>query len=108
MVAIAPIAATSDATGSGRYEPVLGLKHLSAGYGPRRAIDDITVSITKGQRVALIGPNGAGKTTLFRSIVGLLTPASGEVEINGKTDSHARRQAAYVPQFEDVDWDFPV
>ena len=92
----------------GVHEAVLTLKHVSAGYGHRRAIDDVTISIEQGKRVALIGPNGAGKTTLFRSVVGLITPSSGEILIYGKPDSQARRQAAYVPQFEDVDWEFPV
>jgi ABC-type Mn2+/Zn2+ transport system ATPase subunit len=90
------------------HETVLTLKHVSAGYGHHRAIADVTISIEQGKRVALIGPTGAGKTTLFRSIVGLITPSSGEILINGKLDSQARRQAAYVPQFEDVDWEFPV
>lgn len=86
----------------------LELRHLSAGYGQRRAIDDINVTIEAGSRVGLIGPNGAGKSTLFRSIVGLLTPMSGQVLINGHADHQSRQQAAYVPQFEDVDWNFPV
>jgi manganese/iron transport system ATP-binding protein len=88
--------------------PALEISHLSAGYGQRRAIDDVTVSIAKGQRVGLIGPNGAGKSTLFRAIVGLLHPMSGQVLINGSPDRHSRQEAAYVPQFEDVDWNFPV
>src|SRR5262245_16033674 len=88
--------------------PALEFRHLSAGYNKQRAIDDITVSIAAGSRVGLIGPNGAGKSTLLRSIVGLLTPLNGQVRINGKTDRQSRREAAYVPQFEDVDWEFPV
>ncbi|MEP7289173.1 MAG: metal ABC transporter ATP-binding protein [Chloroflexota bacterium] len=88
--------------------PALEITHLSAGYGQRRAIEDVSVSITAGKRVGLIGPNGAGKSTLFRAIVGLLTPMGGQVCINGSTDRQSRQQAAYVPQFEDVDWNFPV
>jgi len=88
--------------------PALELRHVSAGYGTQRAISDVSVQIAQGKRVALIGPNGAGKSTLFRSIVGLLTPQAGQILINGQTDVRARRQAAYVPQSEDVDWDFPV
>src|SRR5262249_41577531 len=52
--------------------------------------------------------NGAGKSTLFKAIVGLLMPASGEILIEGKAAAQARQAVAYVPQFEDVDWDFPV
>src|SRR5258708_29014372 len=86
----------------------LELKHVSAGYGQRRAIDDLTVEIAAGKRVGLIGPNGAGKSTLFRSLVGLLPLMSGQVLIQGQADRKARRQVAYVPQFEDVDWNFPA
>jgi ABC-type Mn2+/Zn2+ transport system ATPase subunit len=88
--------------------PALELRHISAGYNGKRAIEDVNISIAQGQRVGLIGPNGAGKSTLFRSIVGLLTPMNGEVLVNGQTNRRARREAAYVPQFEDVDWNFPV
>src|SRR5476651_2489100 len=88
--------------------PALELSHLSAGYGRARAIDDVTASIVAGQRVALVGPNGAGKSTLFKAIVGLLTPFSGQVLINGQPAHEAHQVVAYVPQFEDVDWDFPV
>src|SRR5712692_9000821 len=88
--------------------PALELRHLSAGYGQRRSIDDLSATIATGSRVGLIGPNGAGKSTLFRAIVGLLPPMSGQVLINGRADHQARQQAAYVPQFEDVDWEFPV
>jgi ABC-type Mn2+/Zn2+ transport system ATPase subunit len=89
-------------------QPALELRDLSAGYGQQPAIEGITVQIMAGKRIALVGPNGAGKSTLFRTIVGLLKPMSGQVLVNGRYDVEARQQAAYVPQFEDVDWDFPV
>ncbi len=86
----------------------LEVDHLSAGYDRTRAIEDVSFRIAPGMRVGLIGPNGAGKSTLFKSIVGLITPLSGQTLINGRADRAARGGAAYVPQFEDVDWDFPV
>ncbi len=81
---------------------------LSAGYGKVLAVKDVTASIEVGKRVALVGPNGAGKSTLFKAVVGLLTPSSGQVLINGLPAHQARQAVAYVPQFEAVDWDFPV
>jgi manganese/iron transport system ATP-binding protein len=86
----------------------LELKQVTAGYGQRRVVEGVSVKIAAGRRVGLIGPNGAGKTTLFRVIVGLLTPMNGQVLVNGRSDRQSRRNAAYVPQFEDVDWNFPV
>src|SRR5262245_58383317 len=91
-----------------KISSALELKHVSAGYGQRRAIEDLTVEVQAGKRVGLIGPNGAGKSTLFRSIVGLLPLMSGQVLIQNRTEHRARRQVAYVPQFEDVDWNFPA
>jgi len=88
--------------------PALELRNLSAGYGQQPAVEGISVQILPGKRVALVGPNGAGKSTLFRTIVGLLKPMSGQIFVDGRSDATTRRQVAYVPQFEDVDWDFPV
>src|SRR5271165_4161994 len=89
--------------------PALEFQTLSAGYGPNQlAIEELSVRIESGKRVALIGPNGAGKSTLFRSIVGLISIQSGCVLIKGSAQAESRRLAAYVPQTETVDWDFPV
>lgn len=58
--------------------------------------------------MAIVGPNGAGKTTLIKSILGLLKPAAGKVEIFGKPLSKVRKRVGYVPQRSSVDWDFPT
>ena len=86
----------------------LQLENLSAGYGKTDAVQHVSVKIEAGQRVALVGPNGAGKSTLFKAIVGLIHPSSGQVLIHDQPAQQASQAAAYVPQFEDVDWDFPV
>jgi ABC-2 type transport system ATP-binding protein len=57
--------------------------HLRVGYGPRMVLDDISLEIPPGQTFALLGRNGAGKTTLIRTLLGLLAPASGRVEVAG-------------------------
>src|SRR5690606_21312959 len=58
----------------------------------------------------LIGMNGSGKSTLFKSIIGLVRPAAGQVRLEGADPASARRRGliGYVPQSEDVDWTFPV
>jgi ABC-type Mn2+/Zn2+ transport system ATPase subunit len=81
---------------------------VSAGYGDRLALEDVTLTIPAGSLLAVIGPNGAGKSTLLKTMAGLLPTRSGTVEILGdRPGAHARR-VAYVPQAETVDWEFPV
>jgi ABC-type Mn2+/Zn2+ transport system ATPase subunit len=84
------------------------LTGVSAGYGDRVALADVTLSIATGSLLAVIGPNGAGKSTLLKAIAGLLEPFSGTVEVLGGPPGREARRIAYVPQAEVVDWAFPV
>jgi branched-chain amino acid transport system ATP-binding protein len=70
--------------------PTLQLVNVSAGYGPFRAIFDVSFSIAKGSVLALLGSNGAGKTTIARVSSGLITPTSGAVLFDGEDVSRAR------------------
>ncbi len=60
---------------SGRI--VLDLQHVAKSYGDKRVIDDVSLHIERGDRVALVGPNGAGKSTLMRMLSGTEPPDSG-------------------------------
>jgi ABC-2 type transport system ATP-binding protein len=70
--------------------------------GGVKANDEITLSIDAGQVFGLLGPNGAGKTTLIGQIIGLLTPTSGTITIDGvdvvKRPTVAREACSYQPQ----------
>jgi branched-chain amino acid transport system ATP-binding protein len=72
-------------TGPSRIPPVplLELRDVSAGYGPFRAIFDVSLEIAEGKVLALLGSNGAGKTTIARIASGLVRPTSGEVFFEG-------------------------
>jgi ABC-type Mn2+/Zn2+ transport system ATPase subunit len=90
--------------------PALALTDISADYGNgRRVLDQVTFTISGGERAALVGPNGAGKSTLFKVIVGLMPHLTGEVFVHGHSH-HAGDcpSIGYVPQREAVDWNFPV
>jgi ABC-type branched-subunit amino acid transport system ATPase component len=62
---------------------VLSVENLSAGYGPVKIIEDISLNVGEGEVVAVIGPNGAGKTTLMLAVMGMATVFSGRVLLMG-------------------------
>jgi ABC-2 type transport system ATP-binding protein len=64
--------------------PILELKHLRKYFATQKAVDDISLTIEKGQIFGLLGPNGAGKTTLIRMITGIFYPDEGEIIFDGK------------------------
>jgi len=88
--------------------PSVVVEHVSAGYGNRPALVDVSLSIRPGSLLAVIGPNGAGKSTLLKLIAGLLRPWSGTLTVLGGPPGSGARRIAYVPQAEVVDWEFPV
>ncbi|MGO2097180.1 MAG: metal ABC transporter ATP-binding protein [Candidatus Microbacterium stercoravium] len=79
-------------------------------YGDVLALDDVSLTIEAGRVTGLIGMNGSGKSTLFKTIIGLVKPATGRVRLDGVDPASARRRGliGYVPQSEDVDWSFRV
>ncbi|MGR3583953.1 MAG: ATP-binding cassette domain-containing protein, partial [Pseudooceanicola nanhaiensis] len=64
--------------------PVLSLDHISKRFGETVANDDISISLARGEVLALLGENGAGKTTLMNILVGHYTPDTGSVTVEGK------------------------
>lgn len=79
----------------------LQLQHLCKQYGEKRAVNDVTATLSPGV-YGLLGANGAGKSTLMRMICGVLKPTSGYIRLNGKTieDLGERyyAQLGYMPQ----------
>ena len=86
----------------------LDIRGLWTGYGKRPALKDITFQVESGEVLGIIGPNGSGKTTLLKSVLGLIRPWQGEVLVLGKPAKTQRKLVGYMPQVEQVDWDFPV
>lgn len=64
--------------------PLLEISGLEVKYGRIRAIEDLSLSVEKGEVVTLIGANGAGKTTTMRTVAGLLAPSQGSITFKGE------------------------
>lgn len=76
------------------------LKNIHFQYQNNVILENISLSIERGDYVGILGPNGGGKTTLLKIITGLLRPTSGEISIFGKNPLAAARSSwlGYVPQ----------
>ena len=81
--------------------PLLEVQNLSVAYGEHEVLQDVSLSIARGQFACLIGPNGAGKSTLLKTIIGLVPAVSGRVISRA-------RQIGYVPQQLPLDPDLPL
>lgn len=87
----------------------LAAEGLLVRRGDAALLDDVSLSASGGEFIALVGANGAGKTTLLRTLAGLEQPASGRVMIDGAgalaLSPQARaRKISYLPQTRDVAW----
>jgi manganese/iron transport system ATP-binding protein len=91
--------------------PGLSVRHATVTYrNGMTAIRDASFEVPAGTITALVGVNGSGKSTIFKSIMGFVRLASGDISILGEPVNKALRKnlVAYVPQAEEVDWNFPV
>jgi manganese/zinc/iron transport system ATP- binding protein len=88
--------------------PAIEVRDLTVAYRDKPVLWDVDLDLPPGVLMAIVGPNGAGKTTLIKSILGLVTPAAGQILVNGAPYESQRRAVAYVPQRGSVDWDFPT
>ncbi|MGO1119956.1 ABC transporter ATP-binding protein [Rhodovibrionaceae bacterium A322] len=83
--------------------PLLQLDRVCKRYGSAEVVQSVSLSLAKGERLALLGHNGAGKTTLIKLILGLITPSAGNLQLDGVSpqspDFHLTRQLiGYLPE----------
>ena len=87
---------------------MLKVKDLEVGYDGATVLHRLSMEVGKGQVVCIMGRNGVGKTTLLKSIMGLLRPTHGAIELDGvdmtrtTPDKRARAGLGYVPQGRDI------
>jgi ABC-type Mn2+/Zn2+ transport system ATPase subunit len=78
--------------------PALRAEHLAVGYGRQAVVRDIELVVPPRTSLALVGTNGSGKSTLLRTMVGLVKPVSGTLEVFGGTPAAAAVRLAYLNQ----------
>lgn len=71
--------------------PQIEIKSLNAYYDKLHVLKDINLNVEKGEILSLIGPSGSGKSSLLKMLVGLLTPKSGEVDLNNKSINYTNK-----------------
>ena len=84
------------------------LHQVSFRYGARPILENIDLELKDREFLGIVGPNGGGKSTLLKLILGLLKPASGQIEVFGTSPRQARHLLGYVPQFATFDSAFPI
>ena len=90
------------------HSPILAIKDLSVSYERKRVLTNIFLEVQAGHIYGVIGPNGAGKSTLFKALLGLIEVNTGTILIEGKPVEEMRKKLVYVPQKDEVDWQFPA
>jgi phospholipid/cholesterol/gamma-HCH transport system ATP-binding protein len=68
---------------------IVEVRNLTAGYGPRTIVEDISFQVGPGEVLAILGRSGSGKSTVLKCLVGLMEPQSGEVRIGGRNLAEA-------------------
>lgn len=82
-------------------ESLLTLEHVAAGYGRHVVLPDVNLTLPRGSFTGLLGANGSGKSTLIRTIIGIIPPLSGRVEL-ARVDGRPH-VLGYTPQRDTLD-----
>ncbi|MBT2686618.1 metal ABC transporter ATP-binding protein [Bacillus sp. ISL-47] len=88
--------------------PAISIQDLHVSYYGNEAVKGVSLSVDTGNLVGIIGPNGAGKSTFLKAMLNLIPKDKGDVKVMGRTIKEVRKRIAYVPQRNDIDWDFPI
>ena len=93
---------------------MLELKNIEAGYNKKPVLNNVSITLRKGEIVALIGPNGAGKSTIIKTVMGIVKARKGEINYNGNSINrnnpvgNIKQGIVYVPQGNTVFSDLTV
>jgi ABC-type Mn2+/Zn2+ transport system ATPase subunit len=91
-----------------RPAPAISATDLVVGYGAERVVAGITLSLMPGEALALVGTNGSGKSTLLKTILGLIPPVAGSLEVLQAAPGSRPKQIAYLRQSHGVRFVVPI
>lgn len=81
---------------------------VEVGYDSTFVLPDVSFTVQPGEVVGVIGPNGSGKSTLLKAVARVLPFRHGRITLDGRPIEEFAGRVAFVPQREEVNWDFPV
>lgn len=87
---------------------IIEFEGVSFAYDREPVLENVSIRIAERDFVSIVGPNGGGKTTLLKLILGLLTPSRGTLRVFDVTPERARPRVGYMPQYAQLDPQFPV
>lgn len=89
-------------------DKLIELENITAGYGNKTVLRNVSLTVWKNDFLGIIGPNGGGKTTLLKVILGLLAPFSGSICFYQGGKRVPSLKIGYLPQLNNIDKKFPI
>lgn len=81
---------------------MIRIEHLTKSFGLKKAVDDLSFSVERGEVLGFLGPNGAGKSTTMKMVTGFLSPTAGTALVNGHDVTRdpvaVKKQLGYLPE----------
>ncbi|MFO7560671.1 MAG: ABC transporter ATP-binding protein [Desulfobacterales bacterium] len=84
------------------------MKNVSFAYARENVLENVDLTVARLDFASIVGPNGGGKTTLLKLLLGLLKPSAGDIKVFGKSPEKSRLRVGYMPQYSNLDMQFPV
>ncbi len=89
-------------------KPAIEFEGARIAYQNEVVLESFDLVIPAQKKIAIIGPNGAGKSTLLKAVVGLISLDNGSLKIFAQPAKKVKEKVAYLPQNNDLDYDFPI
>ena len=89
-------------------DPALQLEAAAVGFGARSLWSEVSISLQRGEFLAVLGPNGAGKSTFLKVLLGLQRLTAGTVEVMGRPVRRGSSQVGYIPQHHQLELETPL